>query len=196
MLGLVLWKMSFLYFNRQILYTLLLAHYDLWADTEKKYFRNTNSDFIFFNSEKKEMEGRLDRDSFKVTQLVSRNARTPSWSSGVSPTSLHHPTGIEVITIATTKYLAMDIWWWSFQSVPRWFSVFPFISTGRQGHCTDSNISCLAPDSLGFIFLTLPSVSCRTLWFNLISAYGWTGFGTQKSGNLSFKLFTQGSRCS
>lgn len=38
----------------------LLAHYDLWADMGKlKDFRNTLSDFIFFNSEMKEAQVRI-----------------------------------------------------------------------------------------------------------------------------------------
>lgn len=149
-----------------------MAHYDLWADKSilKKYFRNTNSDFIFCNSKMKEPKVVT---SSRSPSYLSWNARTWSWSSVLSPFSLQYPIGTEIIAIATAKYLTMDIWWWSFKSVPGWFSVFPFISTGRQGHCIDSNISCLALDSLGFIFLTLPSVSCRALWFNLISAYGW-----------------------
>lgn len=39
---------------------LLLAHYRLWADMGKlKDFRNTHSDFIFFNSEMEEAQVRI-----------------------------------------------------------------------------------------------------------------------------------------
>lgn len=64
---------------------------------------------------------------------------------------------------------AVTIWQWSFKSA--WDGAQFFTSSALGDKDTaPSNISYLALDSLRFIFPNLLPVTCRALWYNLISA--------------------------